>query len=304
MHSEFLNIIVHPKNKTPLQLDASNQFLIDIISDERFEIKNGVPVLLINSIDETLSQSHLHQQSGTQFQYKEHYQNDAEAYDYTASIVNPIEAEEIKRLHQNILSKIPSNAELILDIGCGGAWLAKELVPRGKIVISTDISDINPIKAIQNLPSEHHWGLVADVFDMPIKAQSLDCIVASEIIEHVPNPKLFIEKLFELLKPNGTIIITTPYNEFIRTSLCIHCNRLTPQNAHLHSFNEANLNKMKPQKCNQFEFKVFNSKLLVHTHVQHLLRFLPLKIWNVIDQFALKISKNKAFRIRAVFIKN
>lgn len=304
MHTEFQNILVHPKNKTPLHLDVSNQFLTDSVSGERFEIKNGVPILLINTIDTKLAQSDLHQQSGTEFQYKEHYQNDAEAYDYAATIVNPIEAEEIKRLHQNILSQIPQNANLILDIGCGGAWLANALVPKGKKVISTDISDINPIKAIQNLPAENHWGLVADVFDMPIKAQSIDCIIASEIIEHVPQPKLFIEKLFELLKPNGTLIITTPYNEFIRTSLCIHCNRLTPQNAHLHSFNEANLSQIKPQNCSRYEFKVFNSKLLVHTHVQYLLRFLPLNVWNWFDQLVLTISKKKAFRIRAIFKKN
>ena len=117
-------------------------------------------------------------------------------------------------------------------------------------------------------------GLVADVFELPIKANSIDCIVASEIIEHVPDPKRFIACLFEVLKPGGKIIITTPYNELIRTSLCIHCNFETPHNAHLHSFTEKNIFQLLP-KVNKVKIQLLNSKLLVKTWVQYLLRFLP-----------------------------
>ena len=76
------------------------------------------------------------------------------------------------------------------------------------------------------------------MFLICLSPESFDIIVASEIIEHVYDPKMFIDCLLDILKPSGKIIITTPYNEKIPLSLCVHCNQLTPGNAHLHSFNE------------------------------------------------------------------
>ena len=248
----FLSLLVHPVNKTPLRFDITNNELLATDSDDRFPVKENVPVLLTATVDDMLSTTEQHVHAGTQFQYKEHYQNDAVAYDYTEESQHPVEKEEINRLRKNIAANVPENAAWILDVGCGGAWLAKTLVPTGKHVISMDISDINPIKALKNIPDANHHALVADVFELPIKANSIDCIIASEIIEHVPDPKRFMAALYAAVKPGGRLIITTPYNEFIRTSLCIHCNRLTPHNAHLHSFTETTMSKYLPteaKKC-------------------------------------------------------
>jgi ubiquinone/menaquinone biosynthesis C-methylase UbiE len=95
-----------------------------------------------------------------------------------------------------------------------------------------------PITALKNLPHPDHSAIVADVFNMPFKKNSFDIIIASEVIEHVFDPKLFIEKISAVLKPGGKLILLTPYNETIIYHLCVHCNNPTPANAHLHSFNE------------------------------------------------------------------
>ena len=43
-----------------------------------------------------------------------------------------------------------------------------------------------------------------------IKKNSLDRIICSHVLEHVPKPEKFILSLFKLLKKNGTISITLP----------------------------------------------------------------------------------------------
>ena len=72
-------------------------------------------------------------------------------------------------------------------------------------------------------------GLIADAYKLPFNPNTLDCIVASEIMEHTFNPEKFISNLLNVLKPGGKIIITTPYDEQINYHLCVHCNHPTPE---------------------------------------------------------------------------
>ncbi|MEO5782251.1 MAG: class I SAM-dependent methyltransferase, partial [Ginsengibacter sp.] len=153
-------------------------------------------------------------------------------------------------------------------------------------VISMDISTVNPIRALKENPNENHAALVADVFNLPIKNNSVDCIVASEIIEHVPDPKLFVDKLIEKLKPRGKLIITTPYDEKIEYYLCVHCYLPTPKNAHLHSFNKKNIIELIPSKTSGWRVKSFANKYLIRTGLNLLLSFLPFSLWKFIDRFA------------------
>jgi 2-polyprenyl-3-methyl-5-hydroxy-6-metoxy-1,4-benzoquinol methylase len=303
MDANYLSRLVHPINKTPLRFDEQSGRLTDTVNKDQFEIKDNVPILLNPMVDSALSQTELHSGAGSSFQYKEHYQQDAATYDYFKETENATEKEEHERLHEYIMAGIPAGAEWILDTGCGGGWLAKALKPRNLKVISMDISDINPIRATKDVPYQGHYGLVADVFELPIKEGSVDCIVASEIIEHVPDPKRFINSLFNALKPGGRIIITTPYNEKIQYSLCIHCNRLTPHNAHLHSFTQASFIKFLPDGVKTYSTRVFNNKILVRLGLQRIFGFLPLPAWKLIDNLANALTNKRAYRLMVVIDK-
>lgn len=283
----FLDILVHPTAKTPLQYNAATGQLT--AGGDSFEIKEQVPILLTRNEKEG-------------FDYKDHYQADAVAYDYFEEEPNAVSREEINRLHQYILNEIPKNTSWVLDVGCGGGWLAKSFLGKNRNIISMDISDINPIKAVKNFSSPHHFGLVGDVLELPVKPNSIDCIIASEIIEHIVNPKKFIEQLYNVLTPGGKLIITTPYNELIRTSLCIHCNHLTPQNAHLHSFTEKSVTRFFPDNVTSYKTKIFNNKLLVRLRLQKLLSFLPLGAYRLFDDLSVGLTK-KAYRLMVVIEK-
>jgi len=294
MEHSFLNILVHPTYKTPLSYTEATNILTDNTHPDTFAVKDNVPILLTHNTNNDVA--------GSNIDYKTHYQNDAETYDYFAKIEDPIEREEVNRLHQHILSEIPASAQWILDVGCGGGWLAKAMQYAGKDIISMDISDVNPIKTIKDIPFATHYGLVADVFQLPIRENSLDCIIASEIIEHVNNPKQFMEALLYALKPGGKLIITTPYNEILKYSLCIHCNQLTPHNAHIHSFTEKTIMKLLPDSSTKHTTKIFNNKLLVRTRLQLLLNIIPLPLFSVIDNIANKLNK-KAYRLMLTITK-
>jgi 2-polyprenyl-3-methyl-5-hydroxy-6-metoxy-1,4-benzoquinol methylase/uncharacterized protein YbaR (Trm112 family) len=303
MDTNFLSRLVHPLYKRQLIYQDMSNLLIDPVNNDRFVIKDNVPILLTATEELSLTQTEQHTGAGSAFHYKEHYQNDAATYDYFKTTENPIERAEHDRLHQQILSQIPADADWILDAGCGGGWLAGALSKSGKKVISMDISDINPIKAINNVPSPNHFGLVADVYELPLRDGSVDCIVAAEIIEHVSDPKRFLAALSKALKPGGKLIVTTPYNERIQASLCIHCNRLTPHNAHLHSFTESSITRCLPDNAKNPTTKVFNNKVLVRLGLQRILSVLPLGLYNMVDGLCNTLTKKRAYRLMLTFEK-
>ena len=273
-------LLANPLNGQPLTVDGSGKLQGIDQTLFRAEMINDIPVILpkLSAAD-------------GDFDYVDHYEKDAEYFNYFEEYTCDLTNSEVKRLHQKIQQEIPSDARTILDIGCGNGWVSRHNVSDSVTVISVDIALKNVAKALQQTPHKNHFGLVADAFNMPVKPASLDCIIASEIIEHVKEPKRFVQKLLALLRLGGTLIITTPYNETLVYHQCIHCNQLTPENAHLHSFNEQNIKQMIPATISSWNFQKFSNKYMTRAGVYHRLKSLSLPVWSKVDDFANKLVK-------------
>ncbi|MEO6905871.1 MAG: methyltransferase domain-containing protein [Ginsengibacter sp.] len=264
----------------------------DFLSSDNnvYPVLENIPVLL-PSREKKNTNSDLHSHFNSDFNYAVHYNEDANYFDYFKEEESRAGKEEIRRLHQAIIKRIPKNAELILDAGCGNGWVAKYFLGKGKKVVSMDISTKNPSKVLKANPGENHGAVVADAYHLPFKKNEFDAIIASEILEHVYDPKLFIIKLLEVLKPGGTLILSTPYNEKIEYYLCVHCNKPTPKNAHLHSFNEKNIVNFIPEEAGGFKMDKFSNKYLVRLRLNLLMSFLPFGLWKFKDAVANSIFK-------------
>lgn len=261
--------------------------------DEELNIKiiENVPILLFKNAADTKTNSAFHDTIGSSFDYADHYERDANEYDYFGGDTSSVTRLERNYSRQTITSKIPVSANLILDVGCGDGWVAKTFLPKNKKVISMDISTANPIRVLKENPSENHAAVVADVFHLPFADNSFDAIIASEVIEHVYDPKLFVEKLITVLKPGGKLILATPYNETIVYHLCVHCNKPTPANAHLHSFNEKNIVRFLPKDGINFQLEKLINNYALKMRFYNLVKFLPYSLWKLIDKLFNKISK-------------
>lgn len=75
---------------------------------------------------------------------------------------------------------------------------------------------------------------------------SIDNVVCTEVIEHVPDHELAVHELCRVGKKR--IIISVPYNERILSHLCIHCCQYTPSSGHLHSYKIGSFDKMLPEE--------------------------------------------------------
>ncbi|SET03237.1 Methyltransferase domain-containing protein [Oceanobacillus limi] len=57
--------------------------------------------------------------------------------------------------------------------------------------------------------------VVGDVIDplLPEKLGTFDCIMSFETIEHIQEEERFMGNVYQLLKPGGTLILSTPFGE-------------------------------------------------------------------------------------------
>jgi ubiquinone/menaquinone biosynthesis C-methylase UbiE len=236
------------------------------------------------------------------FNYIDHYKKDAVEFDYFEERKGATEHDE-RRVREYIISKIPKDVNSILDVGCGKGWVAKEFLPKRKQVYSLDISVTNPAKAKKLYPNEKHFGITADSFHLPFNDNSFECVIASEIIEHVVDPSGFVKELFRVVKKGGSLIITIPYKEKLIYYLCIHCNQKTPANAHIHSFDEKKLeNLYSGNDLESFKYETFGNKVLLFLRTYVILQFFPFWIWKLKDKF-FNLIINKPKHIICVYKK-
>src|SRR5687767_4278659 len=88
---------------------------------------------------------------------------------------------------------LPSNAMKILDVGCGANKFP------GAIGL-----DSNPKPDADVM---HDLGAIP----YPFSDNEFDLIIASHVIEHVPDVMTFVTELYRIAKPRGRIRIVTPH---------------------------------------------------------------------------------------------
>jgi len=103
-----------------------------------------------------------------------------------------------KRLQRKVLRQLAGRiwAERILDVGCGRQPY-RVLFPNS-LYIGMDLS-------IEVRPT-----IVADARYIPLKDESVDCVLCTEVIEHVFDYELVIQEIRRVLRPGGWLILTAP----------------------------------------------------------------------------------------------
>jgi len=103
----------------------------------------------------------------------------------------------------------------ILDVGCGGGLLCEPLARLGAEVTGIDPVEETVRVALMHALQDPDFGenltyscTTVELLN-PDLAESFDAVVASEVIEHVPDPMEFAENCIRLIKPGGSFFVTT-----------------------------------------------------------------------------------------------
>ncbi len=135
-------------------------------------------------------------------------------YDIQQTTQNPIRSwfhtnrQKIIREQVSELSQDYSNP-VIVDLGCGNC--------------SWNIDDINVIGVDFNkylLDYAHDQGrirekIIAPTHETGISSDSVDIVIISEVIEHLIDPIPTLEEIYRILKEDGKLLVTVPYDTIL-----------------------------------------------------------------------------------------
>jgi 2-polyprenyl-3-methyl-5-hydroxy-6-metoxy-1,4-benzoquinol methylase len=101
----------------------------------------------------------------------------------------------------------------VLDVAAGAGLTSARLAERGHRV---DAIDIN---VEQFVPTEIECRRANLNERLPFDDASFDGVLALEIIEHLEAPRAFVRELARVVKPGGTVVISTPNITSLRSKL-------------------------------------------------------------------------------------
>lgn len=94
----------------------------------------------------------------------------------------------------------------IIDVGCGTGWMCERLRKYGQ-VIGVDLSDQVLERARARLPDVKF--ITGDLFQIDLPPRSFDVVVTLEVLSHVADQRAFVDKLANLLCPDGLLVVAT-----------------------------------------------------------------------------------------------
>ncbi len=145
----------------------------------------------------------------------------------------------------------------LLEVGCGAGNLLMQAVVRGSYPVALDLS----MQALTFVRSRlREAGSSADAPGgfaciqsigelLPLPSDSFDCIILSEVIEHLESPQISIAEAARVLRPGGRLLVTTPnYRSFWPVmEWAVDRSNMTPKMAgeqHISKFHPASLRQL------------------------------------------------------------
>lgn len=150
---------------------------------------------------------------------------------FIRSCLEPAAAEKQRRQHKKAKTKnlppppLPLSGLRILDVGCGGGILSEPLARLGAQVTGIDASSNGPEAAARHAAADPAVAARLDYLpatsleellslENGTQVHSYDCVIASEVIEHVPDPFAFLKELEKALEKeendnNSAVVVST-----------------------------------------------------------------------------------------------
>jgi 2-polyprenyl-3-methyl-5-hydroxy-6-metoxy-1,4-benzoquinol methylase/uncharacterized protein YbaR (Trm112 family) len=121
------------------------------------------------------------------------------------------------------IEKLLKPASIVLDIGCGTGLITRNFARKQQKAIALDLNRW-ALSRMGNLPFITQ--IQCDVEVLPIKDESVDLVVATEMVEHLEQPEKTASEIFRVCKKGGKVVGTVPSTSDIwkmRRHLSLSC---------------------------------------------------------------------------------
>lgn len=127
-----------------------------------------------------------------------------------------------QRARFQVIRGMAEGSTRILDIGCGSSRIIQSL-PQA---VGMDMQ----VRKLRWLRAPGRQLVQASLMELPFKDATFDCVISSEVIEHIPREEITLTDMVRVLHPGGTLILGTPdYGRWIWRTLEGIYKRVFPQ---------------------------------------------------------------------------
>lgn len=149
-----------------------------------------------------------------------------------------------ERERRNITVEL-AEGDTLLEIGCADGVMTADLSKKIPNIIASDISLAYLRQAKKIVVSAKFVRL--DIHELPFDNESFDCVICTEVLEHVYSPYKALDEIHRILKPKGSLILSVPNNmTFIRIFWHLmkrkeNFSRLDTMNMHINFFDTGSI---------------------------------------------------------------
>lgn len=134
------------------------------------------------------------------------------------------------------------SAERALDLGCGDGRLTAELDARR--IVAADASPVALERAERRLGPDVELVEIEPDHELPLEDSQFDLVLCAETLEHVRDLQLCLSEIRRVLRPGGTLAVTTPgHNRLTGLRILVRGfeNGFDPLSPHLRFFSRRSL---------------------------------------------------------------
>jgi len=103
----------------------------------------------------------------------------------------------------------------VLDLGCGEGSFAAELHRAGAEVVAVDVAQ-EPLRRARAAHPELEPSLIVCEGEWELPDAGFDVVWAGEVIEHVADTAGWLSEVRRVLRPGGTLLLSTPAHPLLR----------------------------------------------------------------------------------------
>lgn len=110
-------------------------------------------------------------------------------------------------IRRALTKNLPSLHGTLLDAGCGQMPYRSYVLNHSAVTKYVGLDIETAINYSDQVKPDVTW----DGHNMPFEDNSFDCVIATEVLEHVPDTYNYLKEIYRILKPTGTLFFTTPF---------------------------------------------------------------------------------------------
>jgi dolichol-phosphate mannosyltransferase len=107
-----------------------------------------------------------------------------------------------QRARYRVIRGMVEGSSRILDIGCGSSRIVQSL-PQA---VGMDMQ----LRKLRWLRAPGRQLVQASLVNVPFRDAAFDCVICSEVIEHIPRDRIDLGDMIRVLAPGGTLVLGTP----------------------------------------------------------------------------------------------